>query len=49
MESGNRAGQENDEAQTGDESGIADQDAKKRKEKVKCFFNGKGPIFHFYF
>jgi hypothetical protein len=41
VEPSKRAGQENAEAKTGDESSISDQDADKRKAKVKCFFNGE--------
>jgi hypothetical protein len=43
MESSKRAGKENDDAKTGEESGIPDQHADKRKANVKCFFNGKRP------
>ncbi len=43
MESSKRADKESDDAKTGDESGIPDQNADKRKAKVKCFFDGERP------
>jgi hypothetical protein len=43
MESSKRTGEKNNHAETGDEPGIADENADKRKAKVKCFFDGERP------
>jgi len=43
MVSSKRAGKENDDTKAGEEPGIAEQHANKRKANVKCFFNGKRP------
>ena len=43
IESSKRASEKDAEAETDDESGISEQDADKRKAKVKCLFDGERP------